>query len=130
MKALFVILFSITALLANYIAPMDISGSKYIDSEQAYELYKKEVKFLDVRPARFLSQGKIKNAIHLYVGDFTKDNLQKIAKQNEEVVIYCNGRGCSLTPEAITKAINYGYKKIYYYRDGFPAWQFFKLPIE
>ena len=130
MKSLLVVLFSITTLLANYIAPMSVAGSTYVDSEKAYMLYNKGVKFIDVRPARFLSQGKIKNAIHLYVGDFTKAKLLSLAKKSEEIVIYCNGQGCSLTPEAIIEVVKYGYTKVYYYRDGYPAWQYYKLPIE
>lgn len=130
MKTLLAILFSITTLLANYVAPMDVAGSTYVDSKKAYELFNNGVKFLDVRPAKFLSQGKIKNAIHFYVGDFTKESLQAKVKLNEEVVIYCNGVGCSLTPEAIIEAVNYGYKKVYYYRDGYPAWKYYKLPTD
>ena len=66
MKALLIILLSITTLLANYLAPMNVAGSTYVDSEKAYSLYNKGVKFIDVRPARFLAQGKIKNALKFF----------------------------------------------------------------
>ena len=128
MKIIFTFLMMLTTLLANYQAPMSVKGSTHIDSQKAYQLFLQGVKFIDVRPVRFIKQGKIKNAYHLYEGDLTQKTLQKIAKTSEEIVIYCNGSGCSLSAEAILKAVSYGYKKVYYYRDGYPAWEYYKLP--
>ncbi len=130
MKIIFSILLMISTLFANYKAPMNVMGSQYIDSQKAYDMYKKGVKFIDVRPDRFLKNGKIKNAIHLYVDLFTKQKLNLIAKKDEPIVLYCNGQSCSLTAEAIIKAVKYGYSNLYYYRDGYPAWKYYKLPTE
>ena len=130
MKKIFSILLIASSLFASYMAPMHVSGSQNVDSQKAYEMFKKGAKFIDVRPPRFLKEGKIKNAHHLYVGSFSKQKLNSIAKENENIIIYCNGQSCSLTAEAIVKAVDYGYKNIFYYRDGYPAWKHYKLPIE
>jgi rhodanese-related sulfurtransferase len=130
MKKIFYILLLVSSLFANYIAPMQVSGSQYIDSQKAYEMFQKGVKFIDVRPDRFVKEGKIQNAYHLYVDLFSKQKLNSIAKVNEDIVIYCNGQGCPLSAEAIVKAASYGYTHVYYYRDGYPAWKFYKLPTE
>lgn len=130
MKKIYFILLIASLLFANYIAPANVSGSQLIDSQEAYEMFQKGSKFIDVRPERFIKKGKIKNAYHLYSDSFSKQKLNSIAKVNENIVIYCNGQGCSLSAEAIVKAVKYGYTKIYYYRDGYPAWKYYKLPTE
>ncbi len=130
MKKIVFILLLVSSLFANYMAPMHVPGSQLIDSKKAYEMFNNGVKFIDVRPDRFVKNGKIKNAYHLYVGSFSKKNLNSIVKQNEDMVIYCNGQRCPLTAEAIEKAVEYGYTKIYYYRDGYPSWNHYKFPIE
>lgn len=130
MKKLILILMIFTSAIFAYEAPLRINGSTYINSEKAYKLYLENVKFLDVRPLNHFKNARIRNAYHLYVDNLTQNSLGKIIQQSEKVVVYCNGRGCSLTHEAIVKMLHFGYKKIYYYRDGFPAWQYFKLPIQ
>ena len=130
MKKLFFILLSVSSLFANYKAPIHVSGSQLIDSQKAYEMFNKGAKFIGVRPDRFVKMGKIKNAYPLYVSLFSKQKLNSFAKENEDIIIYCNGQSCSLSAEAIVKAVDYGYKNIYYYRDGYPAWKHYKLPIE
>lgn len=122
-------LVSIT-LFAQYRAPMDVEGSTYVDSKAAYALYQKGAKFLDVRPPNSIARGKIKGAIEMYVGYMTPEKLANVIKKDQAVVVYCNGQYCSLTPEALIKMKKWGYLKLYYYRDGYPAWKYFNLPSE
>ena len=117
-------------LYAAYVAPMSVEGSTYVDTQKAYGLYQKGVKFLDVRPQSITKQGKIKGAKEFYVGYMTPSNITNAVSKSEEVVVYCNGQHCSLTPEALSLMVSWGYKKLYYYRDGYPAWEFNGLPIE
>ncbi len=126
---LLVLLFSITTLFA-YTAPQTIPGTTYVDTQQAYELYKKKTKFLDVRPEKFIKMGKIHGAAEFYVGLMTPKSVFLIGRKNEPIIVYCNGVNCPLTQEAIEKLKSYGYTNLYYYRDGFPAWKAAKLPME
>jgi rhodanese-related sulfurtransferase len=130
MRNVLAILLIAGALFASYMAPERVPGAQTIDSETAYAMFQKNVKFIDVRPERFVLEGKVKNAYHLYVDEFSKQKLNAIAATKEEIVVYCNGLGCPLSAEAILKAVGYGYTKIYYYRDGYPAWKYYNLPVE
>jgi len=130
MRKLFLILAFTSLLFAGYQAPLTVKGATTIDSKKAFELYNKGVKFLDVRPLRFLKNGKIKNTLHLYVDEMTKYKLEKLVKPDEAVIFYCNGSGCPLSAKALKLAVSYGYTKLYYYRDGIPAWDYYKLPIQ
>lgn len=129
-KLFFTFFVLLSSLFADYEAPMQIPGTTYCDSKQAYFLHKKGVKFLDVRPLAHYKRGHIKDAINIYVDALTPETLAKLIKPNEEVVVYCNGRTCSLTPEAIIKMLSWGYTHIYYYRDGYPAWKYYGYDID
>ena len=131
-KIIFTIILTVSALWGGYTAPLNIAGTTTIDSKIAYELYNKNVLFLDVRPTWMVQeQGKIKNALNYYVRSIDKNGLEKIiSTKNTPIVIYCNGIGCPLSEEAITKMLPLGYKNIYFYRDGYPAWKYYKLPVQ
>lgn len=130
MKKLLVMALLAVGLYGSYIAPMNVSGSTYVDSQKAFELFNQGIKFIDVRPKSSSARGKIKGAIELYVGYMTPNAVKSLLKKDEPVVIYCNGQRCSLTPEALEMLAKWGYKKLYYYRDGYPAWEFYGLPVE
>lgn len=128
-KVVLSLLVTLTTLFA-YTAPMSVPGSTYITTEQAYELYKKKTKFLDVRPEKFIKQGKIHGAAEFYVGLITPKSVFLIGRKSEPIIVYCNGVNCPLTQEAIQKLVSYGYNNLYYYRDGFPAWKAANFPTE
>ena len=130
MKKLFVICIMSLSLFGAYVAPMSVKGTTYVDSKATFELFQKGVKFLDVRPQGSISRGKIKGAIEMYVGSMSLQKIMLFVKKDEPVVVYCNGQHCSLTPEALILMKNWGYTKLYYYRDGYPAWKHYGLPIE
>jgi len=132
MKKLMLLVLTIftVSLYAGYSAPLHVDGSKLVDSKEAYALYQQGVTFVDVRPQRFVTSGMIKGAHHLYVGAMTPQTIQKVVAKDAPVVVYCNGVSCSLTAEAIVKMAAWGYSKIYYYRDGFPAWKYYNLPVK
>ena len=120
----------VTTLFA-YTAPVTMPGAVTIDSRVALEHFKKGTLFLDVRPEWMVQkQGKIKNAVNIYVRELSEKSLSKYAKKDTPIVIYCNGIGCSLTSEAIEKLVSMGYKQLLNYRDGYPAWVHYKLPTE
>ena len=51
-------------------------------------------------------------------------------KKDEPVVFYCNGHSCMRSSKASAMAVGWGWKKVYYYRDGFPAWKAAGNPVE
>ena len=131
MKKLLILCLLLTTTLFAYTAPVSMPGAETVDSRGALEHYNKGTLFLDVRPVWMVKkQGKIKHAVNIYVRELSEKSLHKYAKKNTPIVVYCNGIGCSLTPEAIEKLISMGYKHLLYYRDGYPAWVHYKLPTE
>ena len=113
------------------ISPMEIPGVKTVNAAQAKELFDKGVMFLDVRKDSDWDAGRVPEAEHLdSKKKFTEASFSQIAKKDQEVVIYCNGEKCLRSSVASAKAVKWGYTKLSYFRDGFPAWKAAGYPTE
>lgn len=132
MKKIILTFFATVTLLLAYTAPMELPGATTVDSKVAHEAFVKGTLFLDVRPEWMVAkEGKIEGAVNLFVEKMTKESVAAvIATPLIPVIVYCNGEGCSLTEEAIGKLVELGYKQLFFYRDGYPAWSYFRLPTE
>src|SRR5207245_10204472 len=50
---------------------------------------------------------------------------------NHVLVFYCNGwPECKKSPDASATAVGWGYRRVYWFRDGLPAWQARHYPVE
>jgi rhodanese-related sulfurtransferase len=75
--------------------------------------------------------GRIPGAVHLELSKvFSDASLGAKVKKDQEVVMYCNGVSCMRSSEASAKAVGWGYKKVHYYRLGFPDWKAAGYPVE
>ena len=112
-------------------SPLTISGATTIDATQAKALFDKEVMFIDVRKSIGWDAGRVPGAEHLELKKvLTEDSLSNFVKKDQEVVFYCNGPKCLRSSKASAKAVSWGFTKVQYFRDGFPAWETAKYPVE
>ena len=113
------------------LAPLSVDGATTISVEQAATLFDKGVAFVDVRSASDFEGGRIPGA-HLLDSDsdFSEDALAAIVALDDPVVMYCNGVHCGRSSGACERAVSWGFTKVYYFREGFPAWDEAGLPIE
>ncbi len=127
-----VFLLSFTApSFAAYISPTSVDGATTVSSAEAKGLFDSGVLFVDVRSDKDWNAGRIPGAVHLELNDvYNEKSLTAEAKQDDKIVIYCNGDSCHRSSAASVKAVAWGYKHIYYYRDGFPAWKAAGYPVE
>ena len=106
-------------------------GSTAIDTNEARERFDSGVPVIDVRGLRLYNKRHIPGAYHLELkNDFTPKNLASIIRKDEPAVIYCNGTHCSLSYKAVTKAVQWGFTNILYYREGMKAWRRSNNPVE
>ena len=116
---------------AKKTSPTKVNGAVTVDAKKAKQLFDKGVVFVDVRSDKDYAAGRIPDAMHIELKKvYSKDSLGKAAKADQPVVIYCNGHDCLRSSEASEKAVAWGYKNIYYFRDGFPAWKSSGYPVE
>lgn len=124
--------------LCNFVAvagdvesPVNVAGSETIDAVKAKSLFDKGVYFIDVRSDKDWDAGRIPDAVHMELHhNFDEAKLSAVVAKDKEVVFYCNGEHCLRSSEASEKAAGWGWKKIYYFRDGFPAWKAAGYPAE
>lgn len=120
-----------TGVHAGKVSPMQVDGATTVDTAMARSLFDNEVAFVDVRKNSDWDAGRIPGAIHLDIKSVFNDaNLSKEVAKNDAVVFYCNGESCPRSADACKMAIGWGYNKVYYYRDGFPAWKAAGNPVE
>lgn len=113
------------------ISPNTVKGTETVDAQKAKSLFDRGVLFVDVRSSKDWDAGRIPGAEHIeFNAKFSEDTLSKVAKKDAELVLYCNGPKCMRSSEASEKAVIWGYSKVYYFRDGFPAWQGAGYPVE
>lgn len=128
LSVIFVMLLS-TNVLAD--SPMSVEGATTVDTAEAKKLFDDEVAFVDVRKDSDWDAGRVPDAIHIELKKkYSADSLGAKVKKDEPVVIYCNGASCLRSSVASKKAVEWGFSKVYYYRDGFPAWKAASHPVE
>ena len=132
-------LFPVLALLiaaapasAKKVSPEAVAGAVTVDAAAAKALFDKGVPFVDVRKNSDWDAGRIPGAKHVELKKvFSEAELLKaIGGKDKEVVLYCNGASCMRSSKASSKATSWGFKKVYYFRLGFPSWQAAGYPAE
>lgn len=113
------------------ISPVKVPGAKTVNAQQAKKLFDQGVIFVDVRKNKDFAAGRVPDAVHIELKKvYNKSTLGEHVKNNQKVVIYCNGHSCLRSSKAAQKAVAWGFKKVYYFRDGFPAWKKSGYPVE
>jgi len=109
---------------AKKISPETVSGATTVDTQQAKVLFDQGAIFLDVRSNRDWEAGRIPGSKHLELKKvYSQETLSEIASPDDRLVIYCYSKGCLRSSKACIKAVEWGYKNVYYYRLGYPDWQ-------
>ncbi len=112
-------------------SPATVAGATTIDGAKAKALFDKGVVFVDMRTDKDWGAGRIPGAVHLELSKvFSDASLGAKVKKDQDVVMYCNGASCLRSSEASAKAVGWGYKKVHYYRLGFPDWKAAGYPVE
>lgn len=120
-----------SALAGKKVSPKKVHGAQTINAQKAKQLFDKGVVFIDVRKDKDFAAGRVPDAVHIELKKvFSKNTLGKVVKPGQPVVIYCNGDSCLRSSKASKKAVSWGYKNVYYFRDGFPAWKKSGYPVE
>ncbi len=102
-----------------------------IDAAQARLLHEQGAVFIDVRLRSLYRDGHVPGAINLTWGrGYSERRLAEVADREQVVVIYCYGIGCDISMRATEQARAWGFREVYHFMKGFPAWQAAGYPIE
>jgi rhodanese-related sulfurtransferase len=116
---------------ATEVSPETVEGATTVDTAAARVLFDQEAAFVDIRRDGDYEAGRIPGAIHIELkGRFNEASLSAEVQKDEAVVFYCNGHSCLRSSDASKLAVGWGFSKVHYYRDGFPAWKAAGNPVE
>ncbi len=114
-------------------SPMTVNGATTVNAAEAKQLWEDGAVFLDSRKETDWEAGHIPEAVHLDRKNpavYNTDALNALAAKDEAIVSYCNGERCLRSSKTAEDLVKLGYQKVYYFRDGFPAWSDAGYPIE
>jgi rhodanese-related sulfurtransferase len=128
---LFLISFFGLSAYAAEMSPETIPGATTISATEAKKLFDEGIPFVDVRKNSDWEAGRVPEAYHIELKKvFSESELGKVVKTDEPFVIYCNGPKCMRSSRASAMAVKWGFSKVHYFRDGFPAWKAAEFPVE
>jgi len=126
------------ALAAIFIGAVAVHGDhlervQVIDADQlkAWIDQGKAMVLIDARVASEFEDSHIPSAINIPapVMDHYRDRLP--TDPEYPLVFYCNGwPECKKSHEASSKAVEWGYRQVYWFRDGLPVWLATGYPVE
>ncbi len=126
---LFVGLFSVSAYAET--SPETVAGATTVTPQVAKTMFDDGAIFIDVRSQTDWDAGRIPDAIHLNVKSaLSKEALLEEVSLEDPLVFYCNGHACMRSSKAAGMAVTWGFKNVYYFRDGLPAWKTAGYPVE
>ena len=112
--------------------PASVPGAKVVDTAETLKMLKdKKVIFLDNRIKTQFDTEHIAGA-QLFFCDTLLDNPghAKTLDKEKEYLVYCNGTNCWRSPAVAMMLSSLGFKNLYWYRDGLPAWKKAGNPVE
>lgn len=122
--------------------PDSLKGATLVDAAKAKSMMDGGAKVIDSRVANEFAEAHIKGSMNIpykeksaKAADFDAtmdsfDTSKLPADKNAALVFYCNGAECWKGYKAATAAIKAGYKTVYWFRLGFPAWKAAGYPAE
>lgn len=110
-------------------APLRVEGAMTVNVLQAKYLYDRGAVFIDVRPSREWGWGHVRGALHLDLADRFGSLARPHWPRQMPVVIYCDSEVCPHSALAVHLAVSWGYLHVFYFREGYFAWQLLDFPL-
>jgi rhodanese-related sulfurtransferase len=113
-------------------APESVEGTTRVSAEAVVELVTTlpNLVIIDSRHEEEFAKGHIEGAINLLDVHMQRADLLRLArKPDTPLLFYCNGEYCPRSANAAKNAVAWGYRRVYWFRDGWQAWTDKQLPV-
>lgn len=126
----------------GYFTPRELPGATVVDPDMVAQLMKAGAIFIDTRTEPEFKTGRVPGArLVPYVEKSPKDadfdpgldqfDLGKLPQERDAALIFaCNGAECWKSFKASHAALRAGYKRVYWFRGGFPAWRAARMKFD
>lgn len=146
-KTLLISIFSTCAIASAGAAwaidtPTSLKGVEVVDSVKAKSLMDGGAKMIDARVANEYAEAHIKGAVNVPYKEKSAKTVDFDASQDSfdvsklpadmsaAIITHCNGPECWKSYKGSISAMKAGHKKVYWFRDGLPAWKAKGFPVE
>ena len=112
--------------------PDNIPGAITVGAEEVIELIllNPELVVVDSRKKTEYSKGHIEGAVNILNTVMQQEDMENISPDKTKAILfYCNGTRCSRSSDAVSKALDWGYKNIFWFRGGWNEWKDKRLPV-
>lgn len=113
-------------------APKSIPGAVGVTAEEVVDLIlsKPEMIIIDSRKRSEFVKGHIEGAINLLNTSLQREDLEMVVPDKmTPVIFYCNGERCLRSSDAVRKAMEWGYRNVFWFRGGWKEWTEKRLPV-
>lgn len=125
----------------GYFTPRDLPGARVVDPATVAQLLQGGARYIDTRTEAEFKAGHVPGAkLVPYVEKSPKEadfdpkpdqfDLSRLPQERDAVLVFaCNGAECWKSFKASHAALRAGYKRVHWFRGGFPAWRAAGLEI-
>lgn len=113
-------------------APESVDGAVTVSAEQTVELIlaNPQLVVIDARRDEEFAKGHIEGAVSLLDTAMTPEALAALATDRDTpLLFYCNGARCLRSSNAVRRALDWGYRTVYWFRGGWAEWMEKHLPV-
>jgi len=119
----------------GFFTPEVMAGATIVKAEEVKKLMSQKVPLFDVRPQAHYREGHIPGAVNVpyklsspkeieYDDSVDTFDVSKLPQdKNAPMIFQCNGAECWYSYKASRYMVKRGYKKVYWFRTGLPAWK-------
>jgi len=112
--------------------PESIPGTTRVGAEEVIDLVQKheDLVIVDARKRSDYAKGHIEGAVSLPDTETTPERLaQVVPSKDTPVLFYCNGVKCGRSVTSARRAVEWGYRKVYWFRGGIEEWTAKGYPV-
>lgn len=113
-------------------APETLPGAVIVSAEEVVELIlsRPGLVIIDSRKKSEYIKGHIEGAVYLLNTSMRREDLEaRCPDKTTQIVFYCNGIRCLRSSDAIRKAMDWGYRNVFWFRGGWKEWTDKRLPV-
>jgi rhodanese-related sulfurtransferase len=113
------------------LTPTALAGGTLVEAAQlkAMRDSTKQLVIIDSRIASEFKQGHIAGSISIPQPQMASQKGKLPTSKTTPLAFYCNGPKCWKSYDAAKMALGWGFTKVYWLREGLPAWKKAHLPV-
>ena len=131
---LFILLWTFSSVVAaeKPYAPESLPGATILTAEEVISMIlgNPDLVVIDSRKKTEFIKGHIEGAINILNTELEIEDLESIVPDRTAALLfYCNGVRCLRSSDSITRAVDWGYTNLFWFRGGWKEWTEKRLPV-